>query len=123
MVEILPVRDKILQESACLHCGIKYAPELMAYAAYSNGKLSGICQFSVNSGYASIVDLKIANNTNDNQLSIIIGCAVLNFIDFCGVSLAKCESKSISEDVLISIGFSKNSDGIYEIDIPHYINR
>ena len=119
MVEILPVRDKLLQESACLHCGVKYSPELMAYAAYSNGKLSGICQFSVNSSYASLIDLK----TTDKQLSIIIGCAVLDFIDLCGVSLAKCESKSISEDILSAIGFSKNSDGIYEIDIPRYINR
>ena len=119
MIEILPVQDKLLQESACLISGIKYDPELMAYAAYSNGRLAGICQFAVNSAFASIVDLK----SDNKKLSIIISCAVLHFIDLCGVSFAKCESKSINEDILISVGFSKNSDGIYEIDIPRYINR
>ena len=122
MVEVLPLRDKLLQESACLLCGIKYDPDLMAYAAYSNGRLSGICQFSVNSAFASIVDLKV-NDKNDKKLPIIIGCAVLDFIDLCGISFAKCESKCASDDVLTSIGFSKNSDGIYEIDIPRYTNR
>ena len=119
MVEILPVRDKLLQESACLLCGVKYNSDLMAYASYSNGKLSGICQFAVNSAFASIVDLK----TDSKDVSIIICCAVLSFIDLCGVSFAKCESETISEDILAYVGFSKNSDGIYEIDIPRYINR
>ena len=81
MIEILPLRDKILQESACLRCDIKYSPELMAYAAYSNGNVCGICQFSIDEGGAVIVDLANASNIRDSQILFVIARAVLDFID------------------------------------------
>lgn len=120
MVEVLPLCDKMLQESACLRCGIKYSPELMAYAAYSDGKILGICQFSINDNGAVITDLSNALNTKDEQILFITARAVLNFIDLCGIRFPKCESKNIDEALIKRIGFSKKSDGIYEIDLTRF---
>ena len=117
MIEVLPIRDKILQESACLRCGVKYSPELMAYAAYSDGKIIGICQFSVGDNGAEIFDLANASNIKDAQTLFIIARAVLNFIDLCGIRFPKCESGRIDESLIKKIGFSKKNDGIYEIDL------
>ena len=121
MTEVLPVQDKVLQESACLQCGAKYSQELMAYAAYSNGKIVGICQFSINDNGAIITDLSNAFGINNEKILFIIARAVLNFIDLCGIRFPKCESKNIDEALIKRIGFSKNSDGIYEIDLGHFL--
>ena len=116
MIEILPVQDKLLQESACLISGIKYDPELMAYAAYSNGRLAGICQFAVNSAFASIVDLK----SDNKKLSIIISCAVLHFIDLCGVHYATFTADFEDEALLTQIGFKKNSEGVFDVNLEGF---
>ena len=44
MLEVLPIQDKAQQEVYCLRCNIKYDPDLMAYAAYEDGELVGVCQ-------------------------------------------------------------------------------
>ncbi len=120
MIEVLPLRDKILQESACLRCNIKYCPDHMVYAAYSDGKIIGICQFSINDNGAVITDLANAPNAKDEQILFITARAVLNFIDLCGIRFPKCESKNIDESLIKRIGFSKKSDGIYEIDLSRF---
>ena len=121
MIEILPLKDKILQESACLRCGVKYSPDLMAYAAYSDGSIYGICQFSIDEFGATIVDLANATSIDGDQTLFVIARAVLNFIDLCGVRFPKCKSKNIDESLIQRIGFSKNSDGIYEIDLMGFL--
>lgn len=117
MIEILPLQDKILQESACLRCGMKYSPDLMAYAAYSDGNIYAICQFSINENGATITDLSNSANVKDDWILFLLARAVLNFIDTCKVRFPKCRSKNIDEALIRRIGFSKNSDGIYEIDL------
>ena len=123
MLEVLPIQDKMLQESTCLHCGIDYDPDLMAYAAYVDGKLVGMCQFTMNADGGKIVDLANVKDSNDSQALFVMGRATLNFIDLCGVHTAKCENKNIDEALLRTIGFSKNSDGIYEIDLAHFFEH
>ncbi len=120
MIEVLPLRDKVLQESACIHCGVKYSPELMAYAAYDDGRIACICQFSISEDRATIVDLSTASDITNEELPFITARGALNFIDLCGVRFSQIKSKNIDDSVAESIGFSKNSDGIYEIDLTHF---
>ena len=115
MLEILPVKDKILQESICLQCGSTFDPSLMAYSAYSNGKPVGICQFSIEDGVGTLNDL--SSNTSDAHMLYLIGCAVLNFIDLCGAHTVKCQNRNIDEALLCSIGFLKKTNELFEIDL------
>lgn len=120
MIEVLPLRDKVLKESACIQCGVKYSPELMAYAAYNDGKISCICQFSINEDRATIIDLSTATDIIDDEILFITARAALNFIDLCGVRFSQIKSKNIENSVAENLGFSKNSDGIYEIDLTRF---
>ena len=123
MLEVLPIQDKTLQESVSLRCGVNYDPDLMAYAAYVDGKLVGICQFTMKEDGGRIVDLANVTDVTDTQALFVMGRAALNFIDLCGVHSAKCESDNIDETLLRAVGFSKNPDGIYEIDLAHFFEH
>lgn len=119
MLEILPVQDKTIQESLCLRCSAKFDPELMAYAAYVDGSAVGLCQFSMKYNKGTIVSLSNISGFNDTH-SLFLTCrAVLNFMDLGGVQTITYKSDNINNDLPCSIGFSKNSDGIYEINLTH----
>ena len=120
MLEILPIKDKILQESICIHWGVKYVPDLMAYAAYKNGNPIGICQFSIKDESAKLVDL--INNAADTNSLLLMGHAVLNFIDLCRIRSVKCQNQNIDDSLLYSLGFSKKENGSFEIDLCKPIN-
>ena len=114
MLEVLPTRDKTLQESLCLRCGIDFNSELMAYAAYIDGKPYGICQFSVNAELGKLTDIAQIRGSRDNDLLFALGLAAINFMDACGAQVVICDSRSIDNSLLLSLGFSQKSDGIYE---------
>lgn len=122
MLEILPLKDKILQESICIQCKAKYDASLLAYAAYSDGKPMGICQFSIRNGIGTLADLTSSSSTDDIFPLVLIGRAVLNFIDICGAHTVKCENKNIDESLLCSIGFSKKANGSFEIDLSETVD-
>jgi len=117
MLEILPLKDKILQESICIQCGVKFDASLMAYAAYENGKPIGICQFYVKEREGALVDLTGYANVNSPRSLFLMGRAVLNFIDLCGAQIVKCKNKNIDASLLCSMGFSKKSNESFELDL------
>jgi len=123
MLEILPIQDKNVQESLCLRCGADFDPDLMAYAAYVDGNVVGLCQFTMRPDGGRIVSLSNVAGQTDTQALFVAGRATLNFIDLCGVHSAKCVSDSIDPDLLGAIGFSKNPDGVYEIDLEHFFEH
>ena len=123
MLEVLPIQDKSMQESICLRCDIDYDPDLLAYAAYVDGALVGMCQFIIKPDGGWLVDLANAKGVSDSQALFVVGRATLNFIDLCGVHNAKCDSKKIEDSLVRAIGFSKNADGIYEIDLAHFFEH
>ena len=123
MLEVLPIQDKSVQETICLRCGVEYKPELMAYSAHVDGELVGVCQFTMTDKGGELIDLANADSVKDTQALFVIGRATLNFIDLCGVHYAFCKSKSIDEVLLRAIGFSKNSDGIYAVDLTNFFDH
>lgn len=123
MLEVLPIQEKNMQETICLRCGIEYKPELMAYSAHVDGELVGVCQFSMSDKGGRLVDLANTVGVKDTQALFVVGRATLNFIDLCGVHYAYCDSSDIDEVLLRAIGFSKNSDGVYDVDLTHFFDH
>ena len=67
-------------------CGIKYRSELFAYKAYENEKLLASAQFDIGGKNAVIYDMRqVIGSENDSEAMFILGRAVLNFLDLCGV--------------------------------------
>ena len=114
MLEILPVEDKVLQESICLRCGINFNRELWAYAAYRDGVPVGICQFTVKDDEGILFDLATNDTLCQRNVLFPLGIAVLNFLDICGVFTAKCECLYADSTLLSSLGFSQTNEEKYE---------
>ena len=123
MLEVLPIQEKSTQEAICLRCGIDYDPELMAYSAYVDGELVGACQFTMSNKGGELIDLANVSGVKDTQALFVVGRATLNFIDLCGVHYAYCKSDKIDPVLLRAIGFSKNNDGIYDVDLTHFFDH
>ena len=123
MLEVLPIQEKSRQETICHSCGVEYKPELMAYSAHVDGELVGICQFTMSAGGGELVDLANREGVKDTQALFVIGRATLNFIDLCGVHYAFCRSTDIDPVLLRAIGFSKNAEGIYDVDLTNFFDH
>ena len=123
MLEVLPIQDKAQQEVYCLRCNIKYDPDLMAYAAYEDGELIGVCQFTIKPDGGQIIDLASVIGKNELHSLFVMGRATLNFIDLCGVHKATFLSESVDETLIRSIGFKKNDSGIYSIDLTNFFDQ
>jgi hypothetical protein len=120
MLEVLPIQDKNVQEALCLRCAAKFDPKLMAYAAFTDGNAVGLCQFSMKLDEGTIYSLSNVSGCNDKHALFVICRAVLNFMDLCGVRTTTYEADNIDNDLPYSIGFSKKSDGVYEINLTHF---
>lgn len=123
MLEVLPIQSKSEQEALAVRCGIKYSPELMAYSAMIDGSAVGICQFSIKSGAGHIADIVSIPGSDDFEVMIILGRATLNFIDLCGVHEAYYDGIIRDETLLSAIGFSKNSDGRYYVNLTDFFTH
>ena len=123
MLEVLPIQDKSAQETICLKCGVEYKPEMMAYSATVDGKLVGVCQFTMSDKGGMLADLANIKGLKDTQALFVLGRAMLNFVDLCGVHYAYCASDEIDAVLLRAIGFSMNSDGIYDVDLTHFFDH
>ena len=123
MLKVLPIQTKTEQELACSRIGIPYRKELLAYAATVDEELVGVCQFRLGEDGGEIFDLAQMPGVDDFEAMFIMGRATLNFIDLCGVHYAFCRSTQIDEVLLRAIGFSKNSDGIYDVDLTHFFDH
>jgi hypothetical protein len=123
MLEILPIQSKSEQEALAARCGIKYDRELLAYSAMLDGKSVGICQFSLKPGSGHITDLSPMPGVSDFEAMFILGRAALNFIDLCGVHEAYYDGQVNDETLICAIGFSKNSDGRYYVNLTDFFTK
>ncbi len=123
MLEILPIQDKNLQKTYCLQGKINYNADLMAYGAYVDGEIAGICQFNTKADGGQIIDLAPTDEKTDMQTLFVLGRATLNFIDLCGVHKAKFLAEYVDKTLIRSIGFKENDSGIYEVDLSHFFEH
>lgn len=122
MLEVLPIQEKNEQERLCGVCGIPYRPEMLAYSATVDGDFRGICQFTMNAEGGRIVDFAWVPEKYDFQTFFILGRAALNFIDLCGVHRAFFDAECKNETLVKAIGFSRNSEGRYEMDLTDFFH-
>ncbi len=109
MLEIKPIEDKKEQEEICRRCGLRYSPALFAYKALENGSLLAAAQFDILGSEAVIEDMRqVIGSAEDREALFILGRAVMNFLDLCGVKTATYQiTDEASESYASLLGFRK----------------
>ena len=123
MLEVLPIQDKKEQEALCARCNIPYRAEMLAYQALVEKELRGICQFTMNADGGKIVDFAHVPELYEFEPMFVMGRAALNFIDLCGVHRAFFDAEYDNELLIKAIGFAKNADGRYEMDLTDFFKE
>lgn len=123
MLEVLPIQNKQEQEALCARCEIPFRVELLAYKALVDGELRGICQFTMDAEGGRIVDFASVPNGYEFEPMFVMGRAALNFIDLCGVHRAFFDAECDNDTLIKAIGFSKNSDGRFEMDLTDFFKE
>ena len=120
MLKVLPVQSKITQEEICHKCGVEYNPDALAYSATVDDRLAGVCQFKVTADGGLIYDLAPALDFENFEAMFVMGRGTLNFIDLCGVHRAYFVGEVKDEALLKAVGFSKNAEGKFEINLEGF---
>lgn len=123
MLEVLPIQEKQEQEALCARCKIPFRTELLAYKALVDGELRGVCQFTMDADGGRIVDLAPVPDLYEFEPLFVMGRAALNFIDLCGVHRAYFDAALDNETLIKAIGFSRNPDGRYEMDLTDFFKE
>ena len=95
----------------------------MAYEARVDDHLVGVCQFHLQGGVGHITDFAEylpEGAKSDAEALFIMARGCLNFIDLCGIHHAFFEADFHHDDLIHAIGFRKNSDNIWEIDLTDF---
>lgn len=123
MLEVLPIQSKEEQKSLCDICGIPFHPELLAYRALVDGELRGVCQFTMDKNGGRIIEFANAPSGYEFEPMFVMGRAALNFIDLCGVHRAYFDADYDNEILIRAIGFRKNDEGRYEMDLTDFFQE
>ena len=123
MLEVLPIQDKQEQEAIANLCGVPFRTELLAYKALVDGELRGICQFKMSAEGGSIVDFAHIPEKYEFEPMFVMGRAALNFIDLCGIHRACFDAECDNEILIKAIGFSRNADGRFEMDLTDFFQE
>ena len=120
MLIIKPIQTKELQAEFCAKCGIEFHEKALAYAAHVDGVFTGICQFTLNDEFGLIENLVSPEGLDDFEALFIMGRQTMNFIDLCGVHQAQMLPNAASERMILALGFKKEQDGVYRIDMTGF---
>jgi len=123
MLKVLPIQSKEEQEKICRACGVTYKADLLAYSAESDGVLAGVSQFKLTDAGGIIYDIAPATDFENFEALFVMGRGTLNFIDLCGIHRAEYRGELRDEGLLRAIGFKKNADGIYEVDLEGFFDE
>lgn len=114
MLEIKPIFEKSAQKALCELCGAAYRADALAYSAYDNGAPIGIAQFRIIEDAGHVYDLCNTVGTDDLEALIIMGRAMLNFIDLCDIHKAYFEGKDTRGAK--AVGF-REKDGVWAVSM------
>ncbi len=120
MLKILPIQTKEEQKKLCELCGVEFDADLLAYAASVDDRIAGICQFKLTDKGGVISSFAAAADFYSRDALFVLGRGTLNFIDLCGVHYATFVADFADEELLRMIGFKKNSDGVYDVDLEGF---
>ena len=123
MLEVLPIQTKSEQEEIARLCNIPFDADLMAYKALVDGTLKGMCQFTMDASGGRITHFAHLPDAYEFEPMFVMGRAALNFIDLCGVHHAFFDADYENETLIKAIGFSRNTDGRYEMDLTDFFKE
>ena len=123
MFEVLAIQEKKEQKELAAACGQPYHEELLAYKVLVEGDFCGLCQFTMDERGGRIVEFGWLEGKYSFHPIFTLGRAALNFIDLCGVHKAFFDAPCPDETLVKAIGFSKNADGRYEIDLTDFFKE
>ena len=126
MLKVLPVQSKDEQKRLCSICNIEFKEALLAYCATVDDEFCGLCQFKLTDKGGIIYDIAHVPSSFDRQAIFVLGRAALNFIDLCDVHTAFFVgdlSENIDDLLIKQIGFKKNADGVYEVDLNGFFTH
>jgi hypothetical protein len=119
MLEIKPIQSKEEQAAACARCSIAYDADMMAYSAHDDGKFIGVAQFTMIEGAGYIKNIKLVDDLDDFEALFLMGRAMLNFIDLCGIHQAYCAEDAAEGRILTAIGFRHDAENKLHADMTH----
>ncbi len=122
MLKVLPIQSKEEQEALCARAGLPYRVEALAYVASVEDVVCGVCQFNMDENGGRILDFGEIG-AYDFEPMFVMGRAALNFIDLCGVHRAYFDANYENETLIKAIGFSRNSDGRWEMDLTDFFKE
>ena len=123
MFEVLPIQDKPVQEQFRHKCGVEYLSEDFCYSVWDEGKFAGVCQFNIYADRGEIHTLISLPDADAFAAMFTAGRAALNFIDLCDVHLAFFTGEVQDEGLIKAIGFKKNHEGIWEMDLTGFFTQ
>lgn len=114
MLKIIPMSKPQEHERVCLLCGIEYDKTQFSYGAYEDEAVVGAAQFYVKNGIGYISDLRCRKEGEELlPLAMLLGRAVLNFLDLHGVKEAYFEKNGEFYDSAAKVIGFKIKDGKY----------
>ncbi len=119
MLIIKPIEDKNEQKEITALCDIEFKPELFAYKAHNDGVLLACAQFDIRENGAYIDAMRqVIGTSEDFEGMFILGRAVLNFLDLCGVVTAYYPSPATDREARLAraVGF-KEIDGVLTVTL------
>ncbi len=118
MLIIKPIQDKTYQEEICRLCGFKYDPLAFAYSEKEDEKLIAACQFDILGTSATILEFGMVKDTDEDiEALIIMGRAVMNFMELSGATDCSFDSPSdLAPKYAKMLGF-KEENGKYTISL------
>lgn len=110
MLEIKPIESKEEQKRILSLCHIAYKESLFAYQAYDGKMLLAAAQFDIHGSEAELDAIRQAEGTaEDFEGMFILGRAVLNFLDLCGVETVVSYTTDEEERRLLKcVGFRED---------------
>ena len=119
MLEIKPIQSKDEQAGFCARCSVPYDPDCMAYAATLDGEFIGVAQFTIEKEGGYVKNITLIPGLEDFEAIFLMGRAVLNFIDLCGIHTATCARDAASETHIKAIGFKRDENGVFTADMTN----
>lgn len=123
MLKVLPIQEKQEQEMLCQRCHVPFRTESLAYKAIVDDEIRGICQFKMDAEGGKILDFASVPDGYEFEPMFVMGRAALNFIDLCGVHIAFFDADCDNEILIRSIGFSRNSNNRWEMNLTDFFKE
>ena len=92
---------------------------MMAYSAKDNDNFIGVAQFTMEKGAGYINNITLIEGLDDFEALFLMGRAMLNFIDLCGIHQAYCADDAAEPRILTAIGFRRNEENRLFADMTH----